>query len=112
MPETAVVRATRELLATSAQLQGLLTVVIVRAELIIKALETGSTVLDATEGFVGSETLTTALRKFETDRHEWRIAVLRGWLEQGGTLSEYASTFGFSRQYAQKLARGLRPPKP
>jgi hypothetical protein len=109
MPETdATIDTTRGLLQSAAALQGLLTIVIVRAELLTRQLQDGMSVYHATEGWVGSETMTRALQDFERWRARWRVAVMRGWLAEGGTITEFAGTFGFSRQYAQRIAREAR----
>ena len=49
-----------------------------------------------------------ALKGFETQRYAWRLSLMRACLAKGMTITEFAELFGFSRQYAQKLARELR----
>lgn len=108
MPEKETLDATRKLGDSSASLLGLLTVVIAKCETLAKALESGESVYHATEAWSGSERMSEALADFEEKRRAWRVAVVRGWMAEDRSITAFAQTFGFSRQYAQRLAKEAR----
>jgi hypothetical protein len=119
MPERMALAETQILLSRAAQLRDLLDVVIERTEGILANMEEGAPAAEALlkffevvdlEATIRPEDLTLTLRDFEGTRYRWRVAFMRCWLADGHTITEYAERFGFTRQYAGKLARASRGP--
>ena len=106
----AVRQETVNLVARATELRDLLTRHIAGYERIVRELDRGRSPADLLRTGRGQRdrgALSDAIHVLEGQRYVWRRETLRSCLQDGMTLTEFAELWGFSRQYAQKIAREI-----
>ena len=108
MADLHALKETRQLLKRTVDLRDALDVSAESIQALIDAMERGSSTEELVAGMAGPkgrEEMTGAFERYDAQRYRWRVALMRVWLREGRTITDFARHNGFSRQYAQKIAK-------
>ena len=111
MPRNDVREETQRLVEVTARLREVLAGRQAKFETVLSELDQGVPVGDMMiHGGAPDlrEELDRALEEFHAQRYRWRVSLMRATLAEGMTITRFADLYGFSRQYAQRIAKEVQ----